>query len=230
MVSIYSCKLYRASTRKKEIRAAINDPINVELVKQLRSYLDEEYQSPDYVDTGNPDTPDDDTEEKIRPSESSGGGGGGYSGGLDTDMSDMLSEESGGDDFAPEGGSETDESDTDQEDSEPVGESVKIQSSTDIVDSIASQLDSIKGILNSRQETTGVSRIQIKSNDCDKELWIYYNDSINLNNVMEPAISLLNASNYAYLDFNRLARTDNAIVFIITDSPKQVTSEVDPVE
>ena len=48
------------------------------------------------------------------------------------------------------------------------------------------------------------------------ELWIHYNDSINLNNVMEPVIAVLNAANYFKLDFNRLARTENAIVFSIT--------------
>ena len=41
----------------------------------------------------------------------------------------------------------------------------------------------------------------------------YYDDKINLNNVMGPVLELLNAASYTYLQFNRLARTDNAIVF-----------------
>ena len=39
---IYSSKLYVTSTRKDRIHAAIQDPINVELVQQLEDYLDDE--------------------------------------------------------------------------------------------------------------------------------------------------------------------------------------------
>jgi hypothetical protein len=39
---------------------------------------------------------------------------------------------------------------------------------------------------------------------------------------MEPAIASLNSADYGHLDFNRLARTDNAIVFDITQSTKPV--------
>ena len=35
---------------------------------------------------------------------------------------------------------------------------------------------------------------------------------------MQNTIELLNAASYHYLVFNRLARTDNAIVFDITDT------------
>ena len=50
---------------------------------------------------------------------------------------------------------------------------------------------------------------------------IHYNDSINLNNVMEPVISLLSNAGYSYLQFNRLARTENAIVFMINKSSSE---------
>lgn len=69
--------------------------------------------------------------------------------------------------------------------------------------------DQIKGMLNFKDSTQGVNRILYKEN----ELWIYYNDSVNLNNVMADVIELLNASGYTYLEFNRLARSDNAMVF-----------------
>ena len=39
---------------------------------------------------------------------------------------------------------------------------------------------------------------------------------------MEPVIALLNAANYSILNFNRLARTENAIVFTITESLKPI--------
>lgn len=71
-----------------------------------------------------------------------------------------------------------------------------------------------------RQDTCGVDRVQFK----DDEVWVYYNDKINLNNVMSVVIEVLNAANYTYLEFNRLARSDNAMVFqiIFNDSNKEV--------
>ena len=76
----------------------------------------------------------------------------------------------------------------------------------------SSLVGELKGTLNARSETSGVSRIAIKS----EELWIYYNDDVNLNSMMPNVIDVLNAANYYYLVFNRLARTDNAIVFDLT--------------
>ena len=70
--------------------------------------------------------------------------------------------------------------------------------------------DSVKTALNDNEDTVGVSRTAVK----DDELWVYYEDSINLNKVMANVIETLNASNYG-LEFNRLARSDNAIVFLI---------------
>ena len=82
----------------------------------------------------------------------------------------------------------------------------------DLYASLVGIANEIKGTLNVRQDTAGVNRVQIKND----ELWIYYNDDINLNNVMANVISVLNAANYQYFEFNRLARTDNAIVFAIS--------------
>jgi hypothetical protein len=70
--------------------------------------------------------------------------------------------------------------------------------------------DSVKTTLNNNAETKGVSRASIK----DDELWVYYEDSINLNKVMANAIETLNSLDYE-LEFNRLARSDNAIVFLV---------------
>ena len=70
--------------------------------------------------------------------------------------------------------------------------------------------DAIKTALNNSTETKGVNRTSIK----DDELWIYYDDSINLNKVMADAIETIYTFGYG-LEFNRLARSDNAIVFLI---------------
>ena len=82
---------------------------------------------------------------------------------------------------------------------------------TDVTDNMDLEVKDIKGILNSREDTCGVSRVQ----ETQKEVWIYYNDSVNLNDMMVPVIEELNRPGYTYLTFNRLARSENAIVFIV---------------
>jgi glucan-binding YG repeat protein len=67
----------------------------------------------------------------------------------------------------------------------------------------------LKSTLNSRADTAGVSRVSMKEN----ELWIYYGDSTNLNNVMTDVIECLASEEYKQFEFNRLARSDNAVVF-----------------
>lgn len=83
--------------------------------------------------------------------------------------------------------------------------------------------DVLKGDLNSVQGTDGVTRILIK----DRELWIYYSDDINLNDRMEAVIDLLLAKTYSYLQFSRLARKQNAIVFDILGYELEELSSVD---
>lgn len=98
---------------------------------------------------------------------------------------------------------------------------------TDVTDNLDLEVESIKGTLNAKDDTSGVSRVGVKD---DKEVWIYYNDSVNLNDVMVPVIEQMNASGYTYLEFNRLARSDNAVVFVVlredTDRRKKPQSEV----
>jgi hypothetical protein len=48
----------------------------------------------------------------------------------------------------------------------------------------------------------------------EDEAWVYFDDSINLNNVMGDVIDGL-ANPYPWLAFNRLARSENAMVFVI---------------
>lgn len=114
---------------------------------------------------------------------------------------------------------------------EPVEEATAVNSSlerTYVQDNMYLEVQDIKGILNALEDTKGVQRVGIKN---ENELWIYYNDSINLNNVMGPVIEELNKPGYTYLEFNRLARSDNAIVFIImledTDCKKGSIKEIE---
>ena len=97
----------------------------------------------------------------------------------------------------------------------------------DVTDNLNLEFKDIMGMLNSKDDTCGVIRI---SENQPNEAWIYYNDSTNLNDVMVPVIEQLNRPGYTYLSFNRLARSENAIVFIIirndTDRVKKPESEV----
>ena len=77
-----------------------------------------------------------------------------------------------------------------------------------------SVLSEIKDNLNGVADTSGVNRIRIK----DSEIWIYYEDRINLNSVMSCVLEYLNSWGYNYLEFNRLDRSDNAMVFACTDT------------
>ena len=229
MKSIFACKLYKASPRKDKIQCAIKNPINAELVAQLSEYLDEEYRTPDLsADLDKVDLGDGSSTGGSSGGESSGDFsgmadiplGGGFSEGEsypssdDIDLDDETLDSESGDIDDEHLDQDLDE---DLEDVTDVEEDVEsVESSQGIEVTVTSGLSSetveqIKGTLNTRDDTTGVNRVLIKNN----ELWIYYEDSINLNNVMGPAIELLNASGYTYLEFNRLARSANAIVFQI---------------
>lgn len=224
MIAIYTSKFYKASKRQNEIRAAVENPINRELVLQLKEYIDDE-EMPDVSDsepkevkndsvTKSEQKSDDIPESKFTPRSSSS-----KIPPADHHLSDMLKDEEDNSDIPQEVPSAEFEKQRETEE-ETVSESTDVQGNPVVacVD-FSTQTDSVVGILNANAETSGVRRCMVKPED---ELWIYYNDSINLNNVMEPVISLLNAADYGHLDFNRLARTDNAIVFSISESLKPV--------
>lgn len=233
MKAIFASKLYKASRRKDKIRAALDNPINAELVQQLRVYLDDEYINKDYLepddpsydsnsDSDNKDTrsidkppisPKSPTPVKFHPNspldipDNPMDGDDPMSGAYDDGENDKNS--------SPEDNSNMSDNPNISESSNLNGENITSQTSLykvpEVLPIISPDVVSeIKGTLNMRQDTSGVNRVLYKD---DSEIWVYYNDKINLNNVMGPVIELLNASGYTYLDFNRLARTDNAIVF-----------------
>ena len=228
MQAIFASKMFKSSTRQDAIRAAINDPINAELVQQLSEYLDEEYRYP-----RKEEPKEEPVEQKDAQSEESKevdvnvnvGSAPSAPHHTDHHLSDMLKAEEG------EGGepqvaeteaTEVNEETTEVEESETVVTEPIMASEipiTNPVISLADQTDSIMGLLNSQDTTTGVRLVSVKA---ENELWVYYKDAINLNNVMEPTIASLNSADYGNLNFNRLARTDNAIVFDITQSAKPV--------
>ena len=230
MKAIYSSKLYKASKRKDKIKSALSDNINVELVKQLRSYLDDEYQDEKYLDTPDKDKENEEPTEQpegenARPdmSENDKPPTGPAPKGdhnlsrrmseLDKQLGEEMPDQPGGDSEPQEDRESADEKEYPYEGLE---ESTKVSKeavySSTAVEKVALDADVIKGTLNFDADTAGVVRIKIEK---DEELWIFYNDKTNLNNVMENVIAKLNACGYYMLEFNRHARTDNAIVFQI---------------
>lgn len=225
--AIMASKIFMSidSDRRKRVLAALADPINVELVEQLDEYLDDEYKQmnerttetklAEVADEVEDMADDDSATNTSSPRVSSSPSGPRTS--LFEKHKDELTE--GDEDWDPDSTSGTnDTTDTTVENSVKV-KNTKIVAETTTLNPMAIVHNTInniafelKGLLNARSDTAGVTRVNVKND----EIWIYYNDEINLNNVMTQAIEVLNAASYTYLIFNRLARTDNAIVFTLS--------------
>lgn len=207
--AIYASKLFKSSTRQDAIRAKISSAENIKLVQQLIGELDEEYHTvntvvPELKDkieekkkelNNQTDDTDDSTVEETLTSHHAGSTpspsvGAPVSLADDSDNSDVSTENDQAEDTKPD------------DEKEPVEQSTSVE---------VIPLDEIKGTLNVSNDTAGVSRIAFKEN----EMWIYYNDDINLNSIMTDVIERLNTCGYTYLVFNRLARSNNAIIFEI---------------
>lgn len=224
---IICSKLFLASSRKSKILSALDNPINIELVKQLNEYLDDEYKEAMQVSNSNDDSDANDISDKFdeaeskqtadRASTSSGGSRVSF-----TPNKSLVEQQTEVNDFL---GDETlDDAELPQDDAEVVvTQAVKVKnkyvsadtsciSTTNIGLENISEL--IKGTLNAKEVTNGVVRVNLKND----ELWVYYNDETNLNTIMGEVIDYLIASGYYYLIFNRLARSDNAMVFTISDN------------
>lgn len=240
LTKIYNSKLYLTSSRKDKIHAAMEDPINLELVQQISDYLDDDSKKvlkqaiADNEAKEAANAPASDTTEETNvfdgftPSSHGGGGGGsaggGFSGGdafagFDGE-GDMPEGDLGDDTTSDDGGTPaTDAPDTEPATDEPVEENTAVtQEEVISADDINAEEETavlqsgiIKKLLNDQEDAQGVVRVDID----DKDVWIYYDDKVNLNDIFDNVIALLKDSKYDMLKFSRLARTDNAIVFDI---------------
>lgn len=223
MKAIFASKLYKASPRKEKIKAALKNPINSELVGQLANYLDEEYipDEPDQPVASHP-SPKRDESEASRDNfkaEGSGFHGGSPRMGNGSNSPEFEGDiESVDDDLSNQGDesvSEVSDDNTSEELTDAIIEE-EIESATDVESSTSLSDEDVLGIRNLLENdasTCGVDRIVTK----DDEAWIYYDDNINLNKVMTPVIEKVESSEWDNLEFNRLARTSNAIVFQIRE-------------
>ena len=229
--AIMSSKLFLASNadKRKKILAALANPINIELVEQLDEYIGDEYMptEPEDVEVTENDTADavdnqdserstSDNPKAIRPSAPNKS--------LYEKHKDELREDEDWEDDSTSGTNdsaevtEKSETDVEVESAENIsGEKIVAETTTlnpmpGVHNTINKLAFEVQGLLNAKADTAGVTRVNLKND----ELWVYYGDEVNLNNVLTEAINSLNAASYTYLVFNRLARTDNAVVFTLS--------------
>lgn len=221
---IYASKMFRSSKNKDHIRAAVSNPMNAELVKQLSSYLDlpkkddenENKVTEDVKEVNTKDTSEETSEEvNVKPEHKISDH---LSGPRPAERVDDKNPENSETEPTEENTSneESQEDEESQEEDSDVAESTavsgqSIQASECIEREKVKDLSIVKDALNTREDTQGVTRTNVGNN----ELWIYFDDKKNLNDIMTNVIDYFIAAGYSYLEFNRLARSDNAMVFLI---------------
>lgn len=219
MKAILESKIFASLNieRQNKVKAALLNPVNVELVQQLSSYLDEDTIE-DLENNDIDNNPVDNTEvnehngDNSNVSEIDEPTTSHIAPNISKSSSSVEPEPTTTDvDDIPNKDIVDDTSNTGPAEESNEGEvqsSSKIKSST-CIPCKPVDIEVIKGTLNSRDDTKGVSQIRIKD---PFEMWIYYQDSINLNNIMPSVVDLITRLN-SHLEFNRLARSNNAIVF-----------------
>lgn len=208
---IYSSKLYKASLRKDKIRANINNPINVELVQQIADYVDAN--EPKQLDTKVNEPSESVVKRSDHPAPNRGADKINHSSESDVSPSDDIEPMPGliADDETIS--DEPQPAQPEDESAEEINESEKLTDDTvQGVEGICSSIDinQIKDELNDSPLTEGVIRVANKA----REIWVYFNDNTNLNDIMVNVIDSIFSRYGAQLEFNRLARSENAMVFI----------------
>lgn len=213
---VLSSFVYSGSSRKLAILAAANNPINTELVTQLVGYLDEEYLKP--KEEAAPikpaesrakhaaDKPDSKSAASQPKSSRSSFSIRDDSRSLASMFGDDVDEPEPEPESELEPEPESEPTIDDKTSTEPIEPESEVESSTQIPDTFESISASAAAALNAFDATAGVRSTKVQGN----ELWIYYKDDVNLNSVMESVIDSMPNS---IVEFNRLARSHNAIVF-----------------
>lgn len=205
--------MFRSSSRKDHIRANIANPINVELVQQIQDLTDDEDKisnSPSSEESS-ANTRD----RKILKGPASSPSGGSYSPSFDdssepSDDDIFIPDEENTDDTLGDSNEENESLDNEDVSDDTSDEEVESSEAITAVVEDESDINQLKSILNEGSSLTyGVSRISERKN----EVWIYYNDDVNLNPMLSDIIYTVESSKFKNLEFNRIARSDNAVVF-----------------
>lgn len=209
---VLSSSLFAVSTKKAKIMAALMNPLNAELIQQSVS-----------------DLPDD-TVTKLKESdnqEPNKDGASPTSEGAKSITSDPKPIKFKVADRALEKDTAALENDDSSKDSDNPIETNPVDVTSSVsVDYVVLDAEVIKSTLNSRDDTCGVVSIAIKDSGAS-ELWIYYDDETNLNDTIYAVVSVFNSCGYNMLKFNRLARSNNAIVFDILEIKQPIKSIVE---
>ena len=214
---VLSSSLFAVSTKKAKIMAALTNPLNAELIQQSVSDLPE----------------DTITQLEERSDQESGSGEvSPVSEGAKSITSDpkpikfKVANKVPTENTTSQGSGESpNELEGIAENSTAETETVEVTSSTS-VDCVVLDSGVIKSTLNSREDTCGVVSIAIKE-DGASELWVYYDDETNLNDTIYSVVSVFNSCGYNMLKFNRLARSNNAIVFDVLEIKQPIKSIVE---
>ena len=209
---VLSSSLFAVSTKKSKIMAALTNPLNAELIQQSVS-----------------DLPDD-TLAKLNESDNQGPNNDGASPaseGTKSITSDPKPIKFKVADHAVEKDTEALENDDSSKDFDTSVETSPVDVTSSVsVDCVVLDAEVIKSTLNGRDDTCGVVSIALKDSGVS-ELWIYYDDETNLNDTIYAVVSVFNSCGYNMLKFNRLARSNNAIVFDILEIKQPIKSIVE---
>ena len=183
-VKILSSHIIRSNKHRDQIKSAITDPINKELIQQLSEYIDWDDVDEEVIDElKGEDSKEDVSEEEV--------------------SEDETSEDEINDEDKPD---KPDKPEKDKAEEPEKPEKPELDSATHIP---SNKIESaIKTTLTQLQSSKDINLISIKGN----EIWVRYNDTINLNDIMYDTIKCV--TDNTDLTFNRLARFDNSIVFI----------------
>lgn len=235
MSLIMSSELFKSSKNKSKILSTISNPINKELVKQLESYvkvsdlteddnqedskLDDSTLSNSSADeTNTDDTSSEDTHNSEQTNTSKPASF------VPNDSSDTsaANDSEGTDSESSDDNDNSKDASSDDSNSNDVNESTsttkaQIKSSTYVTaDIVARAVNELPGALNLSDDTKGVDYAAFKTNANNaNEVWIYYDNEVDVSKILNNVVTYLLSSGYYYLQFNRISRDDNALVFVV---------------
>lgn len=235
MSLIMSSELFKSSKNKSKILSTISNPINKELVKQLESYvkvsdlteddnsegskLDDSTESnPSHQEINTDDTSSEDTQKSEQTHTSNPASfvpNDSYDN-SETDDSEEASSEGSDEDNNTEDESSDDSGSNDVNESTSTNKT-EIKSSTYVTaDIVAKAVNELPGALNLSDDTKGVDYAAFKTNANNaNEVWIYYDSEVDVSKILSNVVTYLLSSGYYYLQFNRVSRDDNALVFVV---------------
>ena len=173
MQAILASKLYKCSKRKDKIHSALEDPVNLELVEQLKEYLDPEYLQPDNDDVFDEPSGTKTVSKDSRsnpPAPPSGPSFASPPSGPPTLEGEEFTEEDA-DDFDDSAETDVDLDDTGDVDAEGEGDLAEATKVPETKQSVTASTDlkcvveELKGLLNARDDTCGVSRISVRDTE-----------------------------------------------------------------